>query len=122
MANAETADNHMNISANDPTAAFVLPSGKQATLRKGKGRDLMLAQRAVAGNPDPSAVLFALIAELVRIDGAPIVYEDILEMELGDVMTLHAEVVGANFPEPARDFPAPVSSRDLSASASESLS
>ena len=54
--------------------SVTLPSGKTAAIRRGKGRDLMRAQRAVAGNPDPTAVVFALIAELAQIDGAPIVY------------------------------------------------
>jgi hypothetical protein len=97
-----------------------LPSGKTAAIRRGKGRDLMHAQRAVAGNPDPTAVVFALIAELAQIDGAPIVYEDVVEMDLGDVLVLQAEVTGANFPEPAQDSPAPAVSQESSASASVS--
>ena len=99
---------------------IALPSGKTAAIRKGKGRDLMRAQRAVAANADPTAVVFALIAELTRIDGAPIVYEDVLEMDLGDVLALQAEVTGANFQEPAPESPAPAASRDSSASASGS--
>ena len=101
--------------------SLTLPSGKAAAIRRGKGRDLMRAQRAVAGNPDPTAVVFALIAELAQIDGTPIVYEDVVEMDLGDVLVLQAEVTGANFPEPAQDFPAPAASQDSSAldSASE---
>jgi hypothetical protein len=111
-------------SAQSPDAPEVrsvtLPSGKTATLRKGKGRDLMRAQRALAGNSDPTAIVFALIAELAQIDGAPIVYEDVLEMDLDDVLALQAEVAGANFHEPAQGFPAPAASRASSASASES--
>ncbi|HVA84521.1 MAG TPA: hypothetical protein VNF28_06435 [Candidatus Binataceae bacterium] len=99
-----------------------LPSGKIAVIRRGKGRDLMRAQRAVAGNSDPTAVVFALIAELAQIDGAPIVYEDVVEMDLGDVLVLQAEVTGANFPEPAQDSPAPAVSQDSSALVSASVS
>ena len=76
-----------------------LPSGKCAEVRKGLGRDLMRAQRAAAGG-DASAVIFALIAELTRIDGSKIVYEEVLEMELADVMALQAEVIGENFDHP----------------------
>jgi hypothetical protein len=100
--------------------SVTLPSGKTAAIRRGKGRDLMRAQRAVASNPDPTAVVFALIAELTQIDGAPVVYEDVVEMDLGDVLALQAEVTGANFPEPAQDSPAPAPSQDSSASASAS--
>jgi len=81
------------------TRAIELPSGARAVVRKGMGRDLMRAQRAVAGG-DASAVVFALIAELARIDGRKIVYEDVLEMELADVMALQAEVIGENFERP----------------------
>jgi hypothetical protein len=100
--------------------SITLPSGKTAALRRGKGRDLMRAQRAVAGNPDPTAVVFALIAELAQIEGASIVYEDVSEMDLGDVLVLQAEVTGANFPEPAPASPAPAASQASSASASVS--
>lgn len=98
--------------------SVTLPSGKVAAIRRGKGRDLMRAQRAVAGNSDPTAVVFALIAELAQIDGATIVYEDVVEMDLGDVLVLQAEVTGANFPEPAQDSPAPAASQDSSGSVS----
>ncbi len=81
------------------TRTIELPSGARAEVRKGMGRDLMRAQRAVAGG-DASAVVFALIAELARIDGRKIVYEDVLEMELADVMALQAEVIGENFEHP----------------------
>ena len=81
------------------TKAIDLPSGARAQVRKGLGRDLMRAQRAVAGG-DASAVVFALIAELVLIDGRKIVYEDVLEMDLADVMALQAEVIGENFEHP----------------------
>jgi hypothetical protein len=81
------------------TRTIGLPSGGHAEVRKGLGRDLMRAQRAAAGG-DASAVVFALIAELTRLDGRKIVYEDVLEMELADVMALQAEVIGENFDHP----------------------
>ncbi len=76
-----------------------LPSGAEAQVRAGIGRDLMRAQRAAAGG-EASAVVFALIAELVRIDGKRIMYEDVLEMNLADVIALQAEVIGENFEHP----------------------
>jgi len=100
--------------------SITLPSGKVVTLRKGKGRDLMHAQRAVAGNNDPTAVEFALIAELTQIDGTPIVYEDVLGMDLDDVLVLRAEVSSVNFPEPAAPSLAPAASQGSSTSASAS--
>jgi len=76
-----------------------LPSGARAEVRKGHGRDLMRAQRAAAGG-DASAVVFALIAELTHLNGRRVVYEDVLEMDLADVMALQAEVIGENFDHP----------------------
>jgi hypothetical protein len=86
---------------------LLLPSGKTAAIRKGFGRDLMRAQRVVGVSSDPTAVVFALIAELVEIDGEKIVYEDLLAMDLNDVLALQSEVAGANFqgPPPAPSQP-----------------
>jgi hypothetical protein len=83
----------------DDIRTIELPSGARAEVRKGHGRDLMRAQRAAAGG-DASAVIFALIAELTRVDGRKIVYEDVCEMDLADVMELQAEVIGENFDRP----------------------
>jgi hypothetical protein len=94
----------------------VLASGKVAQVRKGYGRDLMRAQRAAASG-DPTAVMFALIAELAEVEGRRLVYEDVLEMDLADVLTLQAEVVGENF-----QGPPPPASPGSSASASERAS
>jgi len=77
-----------------------LSSGKSAAIRKGFGRDLMRAQRVAGAGGDPTAVVFALIAELAEIDGKRIVYEDVLSMDLDDVLALQAEVAGANFRDP----------------------
>jgi|SRR5208283_2103813 len=92
--------------AKDSTV-LILPSGRSAIIRKGFGRDLMRAQRVVGASNDPTAVVFALIAELVEIDGEKIVYEDLLAMDLNDVLALQSEVAGANFqgPPPAPSQP-----------------
>jgi hypothetical protein len=91
--------NHAETSEEQDTRAIELPSGAQAEIRKGHGRDLMRAQRVAAGG-DASAVIFALIAELTQLDGRRVVYEDVLEMNLADVMALQAEVIGENFDRP----------------------
>jgi hypothetical protein len=41
-----------------------------------------------------SSGIRALIAELTRVDGKPIVYEDVLAMELEDVLLLQEQVLG----------------------------
>lgn len=89
-----------------------LPSGRSASIRKGFGRDLMRAQRVAGPTADPAAVVFALIAELVEIDGGRVMYEDVLGMDLGDVLVLQAEVAGANFQDPPPAHSRPLSTSD----------
>jgi hypothetical protein len=69
-----------------------LPSGRPATIRRGFGRDLMRAHRAAGHNAEPTAVTFALIAELTQIEGKTIVYEEVLAMELADVLALESGI------------------------------
>lgn len=70
---------------------LVLPSGKIAIIEKGKGKDLLQAQiKAKTSDEIP----YALIAELVEIDGQKLVYEDILELDLEDVIALQGEISG----------------------------
>ena len=82
------------------TKTITLPSGATAEVRKGRGKDLMRAHRAVRGKDDPMAIAFALIAELTNIDGKTIVYEDVLEMNLSDVLALQTEIMGSDFQLP----------------------
>jgi|SRR5690242_20095369 len=79
---------------------ITLPCGATAEVRKGRGKDLMRAHRAVRGKDDPMAIAFALIAELTNIDGKSIVYEDVLEMGLADVLALQTEIMGSDFQFP----------------------
>lgn len=70
---------------------LTLPSGKIAIIEKGKGKDLLQAQiKAKTSDEIP----YALIAELVEIDGQKLVYEDILELDLEDVIALQGEISG----------------------------
>ena len=70
---------------------LTLPSGKIAIIEKGKGKDLLQAQiKAKTSDENP----YALIAELVEIDGQKLVYEDILELDLEDVIALQGEISG----------------------------
>jgi len=73
---------------------IILPSGKKVTVREGKGRDLLNAQRKARSAEE---ILYALLAELTEIDGQKLVYEDLLEMDLKDVLALQSAVVGDFF-------------------------
>ena len=70
---------------------ITLPSGKIATLRKGRGYDLLQAQQKAKTSEE---IPYALIAELAEIDGQKLVYEDILELDLEDVIALQTEISG----------------------------
>ena len=94
------------------TKTITLPSGATAEVRKGRGKDLMRAHRAVRGKDDPMAIAFALIAELTNIDGKPIVYEDVLEMGLADVLALQTEIMGSDFQLPPLPSSPALSSSD----------
>lgn len=73
------------------TKTITLPSGKTAILKQGKGYDLLQAQ-IKAKNPEE--IIYALISELTEIDGQQLVYEDILELDLADVLALQGELSG----------------------------
>lgn len=70
---------------------LTLPSGKIATVRQGKGYDLLQAQMKAKTSEE---LPYALIAELAEIDGQSLVYEDILDMDLEDVIALQGEISG----------------------------
>lgn len=73
------------------TKKITLPSGKIATFKKGRGFDLLQAQQKAKTSEE---IPYALIAELAEIDGQKLVYEDILELDLEDVIALQAEISG----------------------------
>lgn len=66
-----------------------LPSGKKAVIRSFKGKDAMAAQRQ-AGT-DGEKYMPVLIAMTTTIDGSPIVYEDLEEMDGADYLKLLGE-------------------------------
>ena len=76
---------------NMSTTELVLPSGKNVKIEQGKGFHLLNAQRKAKTSEE---ITFALIAELAEVDGQKIVYEDLLEFDLEDVLALQAEISG----------------------------
>lgn len=78
---------------------MILPSGKKATIKDGKGRDLLEAQRKAKSSEE---IAYALLAELAEIEGQKLIYEDILEMDIKDVLALQMEIMGNfQFPQPS---------------------
>jgi hypothetical protein len=71
----------------------MLPSGKVAMVYDPVlARDQRAAIR-MSGN-DASSVPYAMIAAVASINGSEVTLEDVLEMPLGDVQALQAEVMG----------------------------
>jgi hypothetical protein len=66
-----------------------LSSGKIATIKEGKGKDLFWAYQMAN---TPAEIMKLLILRLVEIDGEHITEENLDEMHLQDVMMLMKEV------------------------------
>ena len=68
-----------------------LSDGKLAVIKDGKGLDLLNAQKKAKTSDE---IPYALIAELTEIDGNYLVYEDILELLIEDVILLQEATGG----------------------------
>ena len=73
------------------TKEITLSDGKIAIIKDGKGRDLLNAQKKAKSSDE---IPYALIAELTEIDGNYLVYVDILELPIADVIQLQEEIGG----------------------------
>ena len=73
------------------TKEITLSDGKVAVIKDGKGRDLLNAQKKAKSSDE---IPYALIAELTEIDGNYLVYEDILELPIADVIQLQEAIGG----------------------------
>lgn len=70
---------------------ITLSDGKIAIVKDGKGLDLLNAQKKAKTSDE---IPYALIAELCEIDGSFLVYEDILELPIEDVINLQGAISG----------------------------
>ena len=68
-----------------------LSDGKLAVIKDGKGLDLLNAQKKAKTSDE---IPYALIAELTEIDGNYLVYEDILDLPIEDVILLQEAIGG----------------------------
>lgn len=73
------------------TKEITLSDEKVAVIKDGKGRDLLNAQKKAKSSDE---IPYALIAELTEIDGNYLVYEDILELPIADVIQLQEAIGG----------------------------
>jgi hypothetical protein len=79
---------------------FTLPSGKKACIREGVGDDLLdiqemadVAAKMSSGKYSSEKLFqYAMLASLVRIDGAPVTIEELRRMNMWDVAAMIKEV------------------------------
>ena len=76
---------------------FTLPvSGLKARVRRGKGRDLRMAQMAAGDGNDNGKLDNAVTARLAIIDGKLATFEQVEDLDLADFIALKAMVAAAN--------------------------
>lgn len=83
----------------DHRKVITLSTGKVARCRGAIGRDLEKGAMVAMNPSSPMSLMMGVAAQVTEIDGKPIVYEDILEMDLVDVMQLIG-AVGGNVASP----------------------
>lgn len=102
MATADTSAAAATDSGQDDgTRTFALPSGRVATMREPKGRDLRQAGRVVPPGASQTDATLAMVAQVTLLDGQAIVSEDLDDLSMADVNQLVAtlmEISGGNFP------------------------
>jgi hypothetical protein len=89
------ADAPVSPAAKPICKAISLSDERQVLIRKGKGRDAIAAQRNSDGNAENYQM--ELMAQLVTIDGVPVVREDLEEMDMGDFLAIQGEFASLNF-------------------------
>lgn len=75
---------------------LTLPSGIKARVRRGKGRDLRMAQMACGEPFDMGKLDNAMTARLSFLDGKPATFEQIEDLDIVDFVALKEAVVEAN--------------------------
>jgi len=96
----KTEDKTVAATAPAGVKTVTLPSsGKVATIRKGKGKDMRIAARHVNPAQDPIGYAMALAAQLTEIDGNPVLPEDLDEMEMDDVGAIMSALPGKSLPQ-----------------------
>lgn len=78
-----------------------LSNGIVAVISKGKGKHVQEAQK-IAGT-DSSKFMAAMIAQLVTINGLPVVYEDLMELEAEDYLSIMTVWSELNFTATTQD-------------------
>jgi hypothetical protein len=79
---------------------FKLSNGQTVEVIRAKGKHQRLAVLAAGSKPDQVKLLWAMIAQLIRMDGKPVPFETFYDMDLADVLEIQEEV--ADYVNPRR--------------------
>jgi hypothetical protein len=82
-------------------------SGIKAEVRRAKGRDVIQASRVIDDKDNKYELGLSLIARVTKVDGAPMTFEDIQDLDQEDITAL-GEAMGT------KDFPVPPGSTSSS--------
>jgi len=85
------------------TTSVTLSDGRVVTLKRGKGRDLLEANRR--SGQDGSRFRFELLALLASTDTGSLGFDDLMDMNLPDVALLLATFRNADFSSPGKGAP-----------------
>ncbi len=81
------------------TMKFVtLSDGRKIVVKRGiKGKDTVAAKRVISNPKDELELTYGLIAQVAEYeDGKPVLFEDVLEMEMDDILAIQ-EAIPGNF-------------------------
>lgn len=70
-----------------------LSDGRVATLKRATGRHLIKAS-VVSGGENQFALLMGVVSQVATIDGSPVLFEDLQDMDAMDVLMLVGAVLG----------------------------
>jgi hypothetical protein len=76
-----------------PAGGVTLSDGRVAVVRRGKGRDMLEASRR--SGTDLSRIQFDLLSVLTLIDGQPLHFDELMEMDMEDISELMLASGGA---------------------------
>ena len=78
-------------------ADFELSDGRKAIVKKGKGKDVLMAQAEATASGDSSKFMSAFMAAVTSIDGKQVSSYDIENLAASDFLKIQTEFSRLNF-------------------------
>jgi hypothetical protein len=83
-------------SAPPNTRTVTLSDGRVVQLGRALGRHLERGAIVAKDGTQPISLMMGVVAQVAKIDGRPLIYEALQDMEMADVLKLIGEVQGKN--------------------------